>query len=492
MGKIYLVGAGPGNSKLITIRGVELLKECDAVVYDRLASYELLEYVKPECVMIYAGKRAGYHDKKQDEINKILVECSKKYSKVVRLKGGDPFVFGRGGEEIEVLNQHDIEYEVVPGVTSAVAVPECAGIPVTHRGVSRSFHVVTGHTNTDDGLPECNYNILAEMEGTIVFLMGLGNLGKIASNLIKNGKASDTPVAVVSDGTTHNQCVVRGVLGDIEEKVKNSPINSPAIIVIGETAAYDYRYRGLYERKKIGLTATKVLRKRLEKCFSDAGADTYTMCDMDIVLNEDIDKLDNEMKCLDRYRWILFTSQNGVKLFFDRLKELSVDIRRLYNIKFAVLGSGTAAKLKEYRIIADFIPSEYTVSVLAKEFSNIVKCDERVLIPRAERGSKELLDIFDKNGVHYTDLSVYDVTGRLTDNIELMKQMDCLVFVSASGVKAFFEEIDKKNLRVPKNIKIACIGAVTCEAVRKKNICVDIIAATNNVEGLVEAVMKYF
>ena len=242
MGKVYLEGAGPGDAGLITAKGLEKLKKCDAVVYDRLVTEELLDVLSPDCEKIYVGKEAGKHYKRQEEINRILVECAKKHKNVVRLKGGDPFVFGRGGEEIEALRQYNIPYEVIPGVTSAVAVPECAGIPVTHRGVARSFHVITGHTKNSVGSPEYDYETLGKTEGTLVFLMGLSNLGEIADKLIFAGKPANIPVAVISDGTTACQKVVKGRLKNIVEKVNESNLKSPAIIVIGETAEYEYRY----------------------------------------------------------------------------------------------------------------------------------------------------------------------------------------------------------------------------------------------------------
>lgn len=489
MGKVYLVGAGPGNPKLMTIRGMELLRQCDALVYDRLASEEFLSELKPECERIYVGKRAGQHSKKQEEINEILAECGRKYPLVVRLKGGDPFVFGRGGEEIEILTQYGIDYEVVPGITSAVAVPECAGIPVTHRGVSRSFHVITGHTNT--GKPECDYKNLAESEGTLVFLMGLSNLAEIAENLIKAGKPEDTPAAVISEGTTKNQQTVRGTLATIVQKVQQSAIPSPAIIVIGETSRYEFRSEKTGQRK-IGITSTRALQEKLEKGFADTGDTLLPVCSMDILRTEAIKALDKELTRLEQYQWVLFTSQNAVAVFFEELQKENTDIRKLGHLKFAVLGSGTASKLLEYGIHADFIPSRYVVSALAEEFSEILKAQEQVLIPRAVQGSEELTEVFDKKGIRYTELAVYDVAGRLTDNIRYLKELDCLIFVSASGVTEFFSGLREKNISLPSDIQIACIGEITRERVRQEYRDADIIASTSDVKGLVEAVRTYY
>ncbi len=493
MGKVYLVGAGPGNPKLITLRGIELIKDCDAIIYDRLSSFQLLDYLKPNCEKIYVGKQAGHHYKKQEEINSIIIECAKKYENIVRLKGGDSFVFGRGGEEIEAMEEYDIEYEVIPGVTSAVAVPESAGIPVTHRGASRSFHVITGHTNTASGEPECDYEALARMEGTLVFLMGLTNLSNIVSNLVKCGKSELTPAAVISEGTTNKQCVVRATLENIVDEVAKSEIVSPAIIVIGETAKYNYRYNK--EEKldiRVGITATSSVRKKLEKGFGNLGVNTFTMCNMDIVKTDGISRLNEEILHINEYKWVLFTSQNGVEIFFEQYRILNKDIRDISNIRFATLGSGTANKLEEYGIHSDFIPSKYTVSVLAEEFADIVQPSEKILIPRAAQGSRELNAVFDERGLEYTDLAIYDIAGELSDNIDMLDAIDLLVFVSSSGVRAFFEGLRKANITLPSNVKIACIGEVTGEAIKSENIEADIVATTNDVNGLVESIKEYF
>lgn len=487
MGKVYLLGAGPGDAGLITVKGLEKLKRCDAVVYDRLAAEELLDVVSPDCEKIYVGKEAGKHYKKQEEINHILVECAKIHNNVVRLKGGDPFVFGRGGEEIEALRQYDIPYEVIPGVTSAIAVPECAGIPVTHRGVARSFHVITGHTKNSVGSPDYDYETLGKLDGTLVFLMGLSNLGEIADNLICAGKSADTPAAVISDGTTEYQKTVRGTLGTIEENVRESNLQSPAVIVIGETAEKEYLYSSA-NYKKVGITATELLWDKLETGFEGLGMHPIPVCNMKVVPTGQMQQLDEELNRLDQYQWILFTSQNAIRLFFQEMKQQQADIRVLGGLKFAVLGSGTAAKLLDYGIKADFIPSVYTSSALGEEFVKIVKEKEKVLIPRAVQGNKELTDILKREGVDYSDLGIYDVVGSMTKNIFCLEDLDYLVFVSASGVTAFFEELQSRNLSLPDHIRIACIGKITEKRLLEKYGKADVVAAVNDVEGLLDKI----
>lgn len=487
MGKVYLVGAGPGDAGLITVKGLEKLKICDAVVYDRLAAEELLDVVPQSCEKIYVGKEAGRHYKKQEEINEILVECARTHDIVVRLKGGDPFVFGRGGEEIEALSQYDIPYEVIPGVTSAVAVPECAGIPVTHRGVARSFHVITGHTKDSIADPEYDYDALSKMEGTLVFLMGLSNLKEIAEHLICAGKPADTPATVISDGTTPYQKTVRGTLGTIGEQVAESGLKSPAVIIIGDTAEFEYRYSSP-DCKSVGITATELLWDKLETGFERLGMQPVSLCDMKVEPTEQMRELGVQLHQLDRYEWIFFTSQNAIRLFFEEMKEQRMDVRNLSRLRFAVLGSGTAAKLWEYGIKADFIPSAYTVATLGEEFVRIVKDKEKVLIPRAVQGSKELTDILKREGVEYLDLAIYDVVGSMTKNIRCLEDLDYLVFVSASGVTAFFEELQNRELSLPGKIKIACIGKITEKRLLEKYGKADVVATVNDVEGLIEKI----
>ncbi len=493
MGKVYLVGAGPGDPSLITCKGMELLKQCDVVIYDSLASNQLLQHVSEQCVKLYVGKRSGQHSKTQDEINQIIVEQAKQKDCVVRLKGGDPFVFGRGGEEIEELKKQHIPYEVVPGVTSAISVPASAGIPVTHRGVSQSFHVITGHTKSSDNTLTDNYEVLAKLDGTLVFLMGLSNLEQIIQQLLTYGKSSNTPAAVISNGTMNNQKVVRGILLDIVEKVREEKITSPAIIVIGETAALAYAevFKLPLSHISIGLVGTKAIRTKLEKGLINLGASVFTVCNMQLETTPKIHELEQEIKVLEQYQWIIFTSQNAINLFFDYMNERRIDQRKLGNIKFATIGSGTKQVLEQYGYYADFVPSRYNTIDLATEFTKFANKNERILIPRAVRGSEELTRIFHDNQLNYKELGIYDVKGKLVEEIEVIRDMNCLVFASASGVDEFFDQIKESKISIPDHMKIACIGDMTVEALHARNQGVDIIANVSNVEGLIEAIGNY-
>lgn len=279
---VYLIGAGPGNPELITVKGLRLLQKCDAVIYDRLLSEELLSVVSENCHKIYVGKKPMSHAKKQEEINEILIQTAKQYKNVVRLKGGDPFVFGRGGEEVLALQKEKIPFALVPGVTSAVAVSELAGIPLTHRKESRSFHVFTGHTKEG---AEQSFSHITKQDGTSVFLMSVANIRTIADRLMEQGQAASTPVAVISHGTMPDEKRVHGTLFDIADKVIENKITSPAVFVVGQTAKYHFVSEdfGVLAGKKIGTTATQKLHNKLREMMEDKGAFVFPLCEMKVV-----------------------------------------------------------------------------------------------------------------------------------------------------------------------------------------------------------------
>lgn len=497
LGNVYLVGSGPGDPGLITVKGMELLKNCDVLIYDELASSMFLEYVQESCIKIYVGKKAGQHSKKQEKINHILITYAKQYAKVVRLKGGDPFVFGRGGEEIEALMEHNIPYEVIPGISSAIAVPECAGIPVTHRGVSQSFHVITGHTKEAENTLPDNLETLAKLNGTLVFLMGLSNLSKIIDELIRYGKSVETPAAVISQGTTKNQKIVRGTLKDIADKIIREQLTSPAVIVIGNTALLNYKDTSMkidngqtLTNIKIGLTGTEAMRSKLEGGLRNRGAEITTLCVMQVVRTKEIEALKEEFNQLEAYRWIVFTSQNAINLFFQAMDEEAIDRRCLYGIKFAVIGVGTKEALMKYGYQADLVPTQYTTAALARELSEVVPINEKLLIPRAARGSAVLTEVLREKGIQYKEINIYDVVGTLTDHIAYLDKLDYLVFASASGVDGFFEACNARDIRFPDHIKIACIGEITEEAVKKWNQKVEIVATESCTQGLITAMER--
>lgn len=523
---VYLIGAGPGDPGLITVKGLEFIKQCDTIIYDRLGTYQLLEMVKPDCRRIYVGKQAGSHYKKQPEINEILVEEGRKGNMVVRLKGGDPFVFGRGGEEVTALLEAGIPFQVIPGITSAVAVPEVCGIPVTHRGTSRSFHVITGHKRADihrsdeGGLDD--YDYIRNQEGTSVFLMGLNRLPQIMERLVQTGAEEHTPVAVISKGTMLGQRIVRGDIQTIADKVNEAKLESPAIIVVGENAALDFTApnRGPLQNVHVGLVGTPKLREKMRGAIDALGGQSYSIVDMSVEQTEEKNRLRVALEHIEDYSWLAFTSQNTITLFFKWLREWNIDVRKLAHLKLAVVGAGTRDALKAEGYIADYVPDEYTTSALAMGLANVMNDGEKLLLPRAVQGSETMLDILDQGGVVYEEIPVYDVVGRRMESIQYLKDLDVITFVSASGVRGFLDVLDaeKKNCGVAhmlndidscgdhtdntdgslkihdimKNIRIAALGNVTEKALEKAGYHADIVPEVGDIEHLISAIGDYY
>lgn len=492
-GFVTLVGAGPGDPELITVKGMEALKACDAVVYDSLASEELLNEVRPECEKIYVGKRAGHHFMKQEEINQVLVEQAKKGRNVVRLKGGDPFVFGRGGEEILELQKEGIAYEVVSGVTSAIAALASAGIPITHRGMSRSFHVMTGHTK-ENGVPE-DLKEFGKLSGTLVFLMGLSHLEEICQSLVNQGRPLSTPAAVIQNGTLPEQKTVRGTLKDIGEKCRREGIGSPAIIVVGDVT--ELHMESTYKRPlsgiKVGITGTPSFTGRLETVLKDYGAQVEKIAVMDVVSLADTTPVQNCLRQLSSYTWIAFTSANGVRIFLKALLDSGRDYRSLGHVKLAAVGKGTDRELRVHGLRADYIPQQYCTESLAHGLAGQLKPEDKILIPRAVRGSEDLTRILSQAGISYEDVPLYDVKslgleGR--DLAETIKGLDYLTFASGSGVESFLENLAEEDRNVLKETTLTAIGDVTAKVLEQAGFPADRIAGEFSISGLAECILE--
>lgn len=492
-GFVTLVGAGPGDPKLITVKGLEALKACDAVVYDSLASDELLNEVRPECEKIYVGKRAGHHSMKQEEINQVLVEQAKKGRNVVRLKGGDPFVFGRGGEEILELQKEKIAYEVVSGVTSAIAALASVGIPITHRGMSRSFHVMTGHTR-ENGVPE-DLKEFGKLSGTLVFLMGLSHLEEICQSLVNQGRPLSTPAAVIQNGTLPEQKTVRGTLKDIGEKCRREGIGSPAIIVVGDVT--ELHMESTYKRPlsgiKVGITGTPSFTGRLETVLKDYGAQVEKIAVMDVVSLADTTPVQNCLRQLSSYTWIAFTSANGVRIFLKALLDSGRDYRSLGHVKLAAVGKGTDRELRVHGLRADYIPQQYCTESLAHGLAGQLKPEDKILIPRAVRGSEDLTRILSQAGISYEDVPLYDVKslgleGR--DLAETIKGLDYLTFASGSGVESFLENLAEEDREVLKETTLTAIGDVTAKVLEQAGFPADRIAKEFSISGLAECILE--
>ena len=441
------------------------------------------------------GKRAGHHSMKQEEINQLLVELAEKGLSVVRLKGGDPFVFGRGGEEIMALTKAGIPYEVVSGVTSAVAALASAGIPVTHRAVSRSFHVMTGHTLSEKGALPPDFAEFAGLSGTLVFLMGLGNLSLIVKDLLNRGKPGVTPAAVIQNGTLPEERTVRGTLEDIEEKVLAAGIESPAIIVVGEVASLDFSstLKHPLEGCRIGVTGTDSFTVRLGKQIKSLGGDWECMLSLIIKSHRKDGKMKAAYEKLPSYTWIVFTSANGVKEFFRGLLEWGYDFRSVGHVKFAAVGRGTADELLGHGFCADYIPKKYQVQDLAAGLKGLITGEDRLLIPRSSGGSKELNEILDEAGAFYHDIVLYDVApaGLETENrAEALRHLDYLTFSSASGVEAFFKEAEEGIEEALAGLKVVCIGDITAKALSEHGRKADMIAGVYSIQGITEVICR--
>lgn len=484
-GRVYIVGAGCGDYDLITLRGMEVLKLCDTVIYDSLIDNRLLEYAE-NAEKICVGKRSGTHSESQENINRLMVEKAREDKTVVRLKGGDPFVFGRGGEEIIALNESGIPFDIIPGISSAIAVPELAGIPVTHRLSSRSVHIITGHT-ADNILPE-NMKVYAKCDGTLVFLMGLKNLSEIVQSLIANGKSEDTPTAIVSNGAYAKSQTVRGTLKTICDKAESCDIKPPAIIVVGNTAEYDFSptIKKALKDISVTVTGTQKLSNKLSKQLSVYGAEINQIDYLNIIEYRDNPKFDKALSNIGEYNYIVLTSMNGAEIFINRLKTLKTDIRKLANIKLAVIGSGTASVLEKYGIIADIIPNDFTSEALGRLLAEEVNSNQKVLILRAKNGSPLLTQILDENHIQYNDIKTYDVQLDYKSQADKVIDTDFIAFASASGVDAFYEG----GFSISPKTKIVCIGEITAKALIRHGVSDFNISRTKNVSGITDTILK--
>lgn len=492
-GKVYLLGAGPGDMGLLTQKCLTCLRTADVIVYDNLVSGSLLNEAKEDAELIYAGKRASNHHLRQEETNELLVRKALEGKNVARLKGGDPFIFGRGGEEAEKLVKAGIEFEIVPGISSSYAAAAYAGIPVTHRDFASSFHVITGHeSNTKEGLA-LNYELLAREEGTLVFLMGLNNLPHITKELIAGGKDPDTPTAVIQEGTTARQRMAKGTLRTIEERVKEAGIVTPAVILVGEVAALSEKLswfgKGPLSGVRVLLTGTEAMCQKQQEVLKEEGAEAISFS---LIRTKRLrsEKLTQAISKLSGYSWLVFTSSNGVELFFEELKENHKDIRSLCDIRFAVIGSGTKDALEAKGIYADFVPAKYSSKDLAAEWIPELTSNDRVLLLRAEEASQELTKALEQAAIPYEAIPLYttEVDRRKEEELKrVLGKVDYITFASASAVKAFVSMAgDLEQLKA----KIICIGPVTERAAAAAGLKVHQSAVTYTAEGIRDVLLK--
>lgn len=468
-GKVWLVGAGPSDVGLFTLKGKEVLEQADVVIYDALVGQGILAMIPSSVELIYVGKRANNHTMVQVDMNELLVKQAKLGKNVVRLKGGDPFLFGRGGEELELLVKEQIPYEIVSGVTSPIAVPAYNGIPVTHRDYCSSVHIITGHKKKDESY-NIDFEALVRTKGTLVFLMGVSALQMICSSLIQAGMDKNMPAAILQKGTTSKQKRIVATVETLYQETIKQGIETPAIIVVGKVCQLADEF-AWYE--KLPLSGVKVLVTRPKQLISKMagklrveGAEVLELPAIDIKPIIPNEQLEKALHSIDDYKWLVFTSPSGVRIFFEQMNLNKMDIRRLGKIKVAVIGTGTKKELENYGLFADLMPDEYDGETLGKTLAQNCKSGDKIFLPRAKIGNKELVAYLEKAGAIVSDIPTYETISLSYDWIEEGKEfqqgnIDYAVFTSASIVNAFGQAA--KGIDFSK-VKAICIGKKTKEA----------------------------
>jgi len=499
-GFVYLIGAGPGDPGLFTLKGKKVLEKAEVVVYDRLIGQEILDYASKDAEFIYVGKASSDHAMPQDDINRLLVQKAQEGKIVARLKGGDPFVFGRGGEEALFIREHGLEFEIVPGITSAVAVPAYAGIPVTHRDAASSFAVITGHEKPGKEISSIQWDKIAAGIGTLVFLMGVENLEYIVTNLVGAGRSKDTPAALVRRGTFPDQEVITGTLGNIVQKVREADFKPPAIIIVGETvnlrADLKWRENKPLWGKKILVTRARAQASGLLERIRDRGGEAIEFPSIEIIKETDLTALYSAFANIRDYSWIIFTSVNAVDIFFEELRKRQLDIRQLQGIKIGAIGPATFDQLTNRGLLVDLVPEEYRAEGIIAELKSRIKAEERILLPRA-KGSREILPeslremgaIVDEIYLYQSEPASYINPARLE---EIRKgQVDYITFTSSSTVTNFIKIIGKDNIKnFNDQVKVACIGPITAGTALEHGFTVDIMPDKFTVDALLDAIIQ--
>ena len=497
-GKVYIIGAGPGDAGLITLKAVDCLRLADVVIYDNLVNEELLKYAPAHARFIYAGKKGGDHTLSQTEINDALVKEAKACNTVARLKGGDPFIFGRGGEEVEALVAQNVPFEVVPGVTSAIAVPAYAGIPLTHRGLTSTVTFITGHEDPTKEKSDIDWQALAGI-GTLVFLMGVKNLGQITKELIGRGKAPDTPAALIRRGTTPQQETLVGTLENIVILAHANNFQAPAILVVGPVVDLRETLRWFDQKPLFGkgvvITRPEKQADDLAQLLAKEGANPISFPTIKIVKPPGWRQLDAALKKIDKYAWIIFTSANGVQFFFKRLLEKGKDIRDLKGIKICCIGPATAKQIQDRGIKVDLVPDEFIAEGILKSFAAMNLRGKKILIPRAAKARDILPEGLKKRGASVDVVTSYRTlnSGRKKEELEELfteNKVDVITFTSSSTVTNFVKILGA-DYSLPPHVQIACIGPVTAATAKKAGFKIDIQQEEYTMEGLVQSLIDH-
>lgn len=466
MGKVWLVGAGPGDPGLLTVKAAKIISEADVIVYDALIGDALFSLFPKDAEYINVGKRASCHTMPQEQINRLLLEEAQKGRAVVRLKGGDPFLFGRGGEELELLAEAGVPYEIVPGITSPIAVPAYNGIPVTHRDFTSSLHIITGHKKKGSD-EDIDFEALVRTKGTLVFLMGIARLQYICEGLMQGGMDPDMAAAVLQQGTTAGQKRIVATVGTLVEEVQRQGVETPAIIIVGRVCALADQF-AWYEKlplagSRVIVTRPRGMISRMAAGLRKLGAEVLELPSIETRAREDQSLLVNALNEMEAYSWLVFTSPTGVRVFFDVLQACGRDVRCLAGVRIAAIGTGTKKELADRNLIADFVPSVYDGDTLGAELAQQLDAGSRVLIPRASAGNQRLVQLLQVAGADVTDIPTYDTVDarqELVDEKNLFEsgKIDCAVFTSASTVRGFVSRNPGLDYGL---VRAACIGRQT-------------------------------
>jgi len=501
-GRAYIIGAGPGDPGLITVKGLRLLKIADVIIYDHLINQHLLDYAKEGAKKVCAGKQVGKHILEQKEINRFLIKEVKKGKIIVRLKGGDPFIFGRGGEEVETLAQHGILFEVVPGITSAIAAPTYAGIPLTHRKLASSVALVTGHENAAKEIPTVNLKKIAQSVDTVVCLMGVGKMDSIIQQIRESGRSPETPVAIIERGTFADQKIIQGNLKDILPKIRKACVRPPAVIIVGEVVNLRktiswFESLPLFG-KTIVVTRAKGQALPLIELLEQAGAQVILFPTIEINDPESFRLIDERIKHLKEYDYLVFTSANGVRGFLNRIQKLHKDLRCFNGIKIAVLGEMTAQVLRRHLLYPEIVPGFFTSKHLVEEFRKEGMNGKNVLLIRSKLSSNMLPSRLRRMGAKVDEVSAYTVKKPQSDSknvLRLFKNhgVDIITFTSPSTFNNFCSLMKGQPMaKLLKGVKVAAIGPVTKREIAKHGIRIAITASQHTASGLVDAIIAYY
>jgi len=501
-GKVYVVGAGPGDPKLLTIRGRECLEQADVVLYDYLANPAILGYAPETAERIYVGRRGKGAYPVQEDINRLLIEQANGGKIVVRLKGGDPFVFGRGGEEAEALATAGIDFDVVPGVTAAIAAPAYAGIPVTHRALASTVTFVTGHEDPAKPSMGVQWSSLAMSRGTLVFLMGMKNLPAIVANLTAGGRPVDTPAAIIRWGTRASQRTVEGTLADIVGKAEAAGMEPPTVIVVGDVVRLRpqlnwFETRPLFGRRVL-MTRAKEQAGELAGLLAAYGAEPIEAPTIRIVPPADWAPVDRAISNIGSYDRVIFTSVNGVARFMTRLRDNGFDARSLAGREVCCIGPRTAQELDTYGVKADMVPAEYQAEGIIDAFGREHVSGASILIPRAEVARELLPDELRARGAHVDVVPVYrtvvpDGDGAAWRRLLDEAQVDIVTFTSSSTVRNFVTMLGgaEPATRLLRSVTVAAIGPITAKTAEDAGLTVSIVPGENTIPAMVEAIVRH-